>query len=101
MPQWGVCICIIQRGVLLPLPFPTPQWRNYIRYAVRQKRADTKRALKSILFNGGCSTSRDESFAKIEADYADQLNKKSRIKPARQAKRAYHKKLKRKFLVKA
>ncbi|KAL0449764.1 UNVERIFIED_CONTAM: hypothetical protein Slati_1532800 [Sesamum latifolium] len=37
-----------------------------------------------------------ESFAKIEADYADQLNKKSRIKSARQAKRASHKKLKRK-----
>ncbi|KAK4393831.1 hypothetical protein Sango_1853900 [Sesamum angolense] len=70
--------------------------KNYIRYAVRQKRADTKRALKSIFFNGGCSTSRDESFAKIEADYADQLNKKSRIKSARQAKRTYHKKLKRK-----
>ncbi|KAI3451475.1 hypothetical protein Pfo_008140 [Paulownia fortunei] len=70
--------------------------KNYIRYAVRQKRADTKKALKGILFNGGCSTSRAESFPKIEADYAEHLNKKSRIKPARQAKRAYHKKLKRK-----
>ncbi|PIN11573.1 hypothetical protein CDL12_15831 [Handroanthus impetiginosus] len=70
--------------------------KNYIRYAVRQKRADTKKALKSILFNGGCSASKPESFSKIEADYADKLNKKSRIKPARQAKRAHHKKLKRK-----
>ncbi|KAK6125619.1 hypothetical protein DH2020_040640 [Rehmannia glutinosa] len=68
--------------------------KNYIRYAVRQKRADTKKALKNILFKGGCSTSKAESFPNIEADYAVQLNKRSRIKPARQAKRANHKKSK-------
>ncbi|KAL7102166.1 hypothetical protein ACP275_08G102200 [Erythranthe tilingii] len=70
--------------------------KNYIRYAVRQKRSDAKKALKHILFNGGCSTSTAESFPRIKADYEDLLNKKSRIKPARQAKRAYHKKMKRK-----
>ncbi|GFP97752.1 hypothetical protein PHJA_001919300 [Phtheirospermum japonicum] len=37
-----------------------------------------------------------KSFPRIEADYAEQLNKKSRIKPARRAKRDQHKKLKRK-----
>ncbi|XP_073126624.1 uncharacterized protein [Henckelia pumila] len=71
--------------------------KNCIRYEVQQKRADTKKALKNLLFNGGCSiTEPEKSFSKIEADYGDQLNKKSRIKPARQARRAYHKKMKRK-----
>ncbi|XP_073148801.1 uncharacterized protein [Henckelia pumila] len=64
------------------------QSKNCIRYAVRQKRADTKKALKNLLFNGGCSITKPEkSFSKIEADYGDQLNKKSRIKPAHQARR--------------
>ncbi|KAL6506015.1 hypothetical protein OROHE_022734 [Orobanche hederae] len=71
------------------------QSMNYIRYTVRQKRADTKKALKSILFKGWRSTSRAESFLEIEADFAEQLNKKSRKKPACQAKRDNHKKLKR------
>ncbi|XP_075482308.1 uncharacterized protein LOC142522670 isoform X1 [Primulina tabacum] len=71
--------------------------KNCIRYAVRQKRADTKKALKNLLFNGGCSITKPEKyFSKIEEDYRDQLNKKPRIKPARQAQRAYHKKMKRK-----
>ncbi|KAG8383760.1 hypothetical protein BUALT_Bualt04G0047300 [Buddleja alternifolia] len=68
--------------------------KDYIRYEVRQKRADTKKALKNIVFNGGFSKSRAESFPKIEADYTDQLNKKSRISPDRQAKRVHYKKLK-------
>ncbi|XP_073060680.1 uncharacterized protein [Primulina eburnea] len=71
--------------------------KDYISYAVRQKRADTKKALKNLLFNGGCSTSKPEKpFSKIEADYGDRLNKKSRIRPACQARRAHHKKIKRK-----
>ncbi|KAL3632011.1 hypothetical protein CASFOL_024995 [Castilleja foliolosa] len=73
------------------------QSKNYIRYEVRQKRSESKKALKSILFKGGCSTLKGESFPNIEADYASQLNKKSRIKPARRAnKRDQHKKSKRK-----
>ncbi|XP_051126972.1 uncharacterized protein LOC127248590 [Andrographis paniculata] len=67
--------------------------KTYVRYVVRQKRADTKKALKSILYNGGCSASKTESFSRIEADFADQLNKKSRAKSARQAKKACQKKL--------
>ncbi|KAK6150712.1 hypothetical protein DH2020_015644 [Rehmannia glutinosa] len=77
------------------------KWRNKFDSDFRgdqssKKRADTKKALKNILFKGGCSTSKAESFPNIEADYAVQLNKRSRIKPARQAKRANHKKSKRK-----
>ncbi|CAA2978760.1 Hypothetical predicted protein [Olea europaea subsp. europaea] len=72
--------------------------QNYIRYAVRQKRADAKKALKNLIFNGGCSKSTaEETFHHIEAECEDQYNKKSRIKPARQARRAYHKKIKRKL----
>ncbi|KZV22543.1 Chaperone DnaJ-domain superfamily protein [Dorcoceras hygrometricum] len=71
--------------------------KNCIRYAVRQKRADTKKALKNLLFNCGCPTTRPEiSFSKIEADYGDQLDHKSGKKPVRQARRACHKKMKRK-----
>ncbi|KAL8538346.1 hypothetical protein ACS0TY_000365 [Phlomoides rotata] len=61
----------------------------------REQRADAKKALKRILFSGGCSTSRDQSFSKIEADYTDRLNKRSRIKRPHQSKKVYHKKLKR------
>ncbi|KAL9158881.1 hypothetical protein ABFS82_08G097500 [Erythranthe guttata] len=68
--------------------------KNHIRFAVREKRSDTKRALNTILSNGGCSTSTAESFPRIGDDYTDQLNKKSRI--IGQARRAYHKKMKRK-----
>ncbi|XP_022894164.1 uncharacterized protein LOC111408663 isoform X4 [Olea europaea var. sylvestris] len=64
---------------------------------VRQKRADAKKALKNLIFNGGCSKSTAETFHHIEAECEDQYNKKSRIKPARQARRAYHKKIKRKL----
>ncbi|XP_057764413.1 uncharacterized protein LOC130985446 [Salvia miltiorrhiza] len=67
--------------------------KTYIRYTVRQKRPDTtKKALKDILYNGGCSTSRHEGAA----GYADRLNKKSRIKAAHHSKRAAQRKLKRK-----
>ncbi|XP_047955948.1 uncharacterized protein LOC125201753 [Salvia hispanica] len=65
--------------------------KAYIKYTVRQKRADTKKALKDILCNGDYSTSRNE----IATGYADQLNKKSRIKPVHHSKRASHKKSKR------
>ncbi|KAL1537828.1 hypothetical protein AAHA92_30306 [Salvia divinorum] len=69
------------------------QSKTYIRYTVRQKRPNTtKKALKSILDNGGCSTSRHE----VAGDYADRLNKKSRIKAAHHSKRAAQRKLKRK-----
>ncbi|KAL3827739.1 hypothetical protein ACJIZ3_016541 [Penstemon smallii] len=72
-----------------------PPSKDYIRYSVREKRANTKKALKNLLFNGGSSTSRfEDSFSKIEADYSDRMNKKSRMKPARQAKKAHHKKMK-------
>ncbi|KAL1542228.1 hypothetical protein AAHA92_26352 [Salvia divinorum] len=72
------------------------KWKNkfanaYVKYTVRQKRADTKKALKDILCNGDYSTSRNE----IATGYADQLNKKSRIKPVHHSKRASHKKSKR------
>ncbi|XP_042018122.1 uncharacterized protein LOC121765902 [Salvia splendens] len=65
--------------------------KAYIKYTVRQKRADTNKALKDILCNGDYSTSRNE----IATGYADQLNKKSRIKPVHRSKRASHKKSKR------
>ncbi|KAH6773656.1 hypothetical protein C2S51_012060, partial [Perilla frutescens var. frutescens] len=65
-----------------------------IRFTVREKRAEAKRDLKSILYSGGCSTSRHE----IAGGYADQLNKKSRMRPAHHSKRAANKKSKRKHL---
>ncbi|XP_047973204.1 uncharacterized protein LOC125215721 [Salvia hispanica] len=69
------------------------QSKTYIRYTVRQKRPNTtKKDLKSILYNGGCSTSRYQ----VAGDYADRLNKKSRIKAAHHSKRAAQRKLKRK-----
>ncbi|KAH6822606.1 Chaperone DnaJ-domain superfamily protein [Perilla frutescens var. hirtella] len=62
-----------------------------IRFTVREKRAEAKNDLKSILYSGGCLTSRHE----IAGGYADQLNKKSRMRPAHHSKRAANKKSKR------
>lgn len=63
-----------------------------IRFTVREKRPESKKDLRGILYNGMCSTSRHE----IAGGYADQLNKKSRMRPAHHSKRAANKKLKRK-----
>lgn len=62
------------------LPFPSPYVREL-----------------KLLVNAICSFVFVLTFSKGAGDYADQLNKKSRIKAAHHSKRAAQRKLKRKF----
>ncbi|KAI8540682.1 hypothetical protein RHMOL_Rhmol08G0005000 [Rhododendron molle] len=82
--------------------------KNHIKYEIRQKRADAKRALKDLLFNSGASKFTAENyFSRVEettswntehADHSDSSEKKSRSKSsARHASKAQAKRMKRKF----
>ncbi|XVE83291.1 hypothetical protein DITRI_Ditri16bG0076400 [Diplodiscus trichospermus] len=73
--------------------------KNYVRYAVRQKRADTKRALKDLLFSSGSSniSFQDEDpiwkFAGTEGRDSDGCDKKQRARfSGRHAGKPSHKK---------
>ncbi|GMH23984.1 hypothetical protein Nepgr_025827 [Nepenthes gracilis] len=84
--------------------------KNYIRYAIRQKRADAKKALKDLLFNGGAfgSAFQDEdrtwkmggtnsSDAEV-GDDSESSTKKCRSKSySRRDQKAHKNKMKRKF----
>ncbi|KAE9466110.1 hypothetical protein C3L33_01958, partial [Rhododendron williamsianum] len=82
--------------------------KNHIKYEIRQKRADAKRALKDLLFNSGASKITAENYSsRVEettswntehADHSDSSEKKSRSKSsARRASKAQAKRMKRKF----
>lgn len=82
--------------------------KNHIKYEIRQKRADAKRALKDLLFNSGASKITAENYSsRVEettswntehADHFDSSEKKSRSKfSARHASKAQAKRMKRKF----
>lgn len=82
--------------------------KNHVRYEIRQKRADTKRALKDLLLNSGASKIKAENlFSRMDettswnterADHSDSSDKKSRPKSsARRASKAQNKRMKRKF----
>ncbi|XP_027077576.1 uncharacterized protein LOC113777489 isoform X1 [Coffea eugenioides] len=79
--------------------------KDYIKYKIRQKRADTKKALKSLLFNSGASSSVfEETFAETDTtwdvDEEEPLDKKDQSKSshaARRAARAHHRRMKRKL----
>ncbi|EOX92389.1 hypothetical protein QUC31_003611 [Theobroma cacao] len=78
--------------------------KTYVRYAVRQKRADAKRALKDLLFNTGSSniSFQDDDpiwkFDGTEGQDSDGSNKKWRSRfPGRRAGKSNHKKIKRRF----
>ncbi|XP_058180477.1 uncharacterized protein LOC131298975 isoform X2 [Rhododendron vialii] len=86
-------------------PQPT---KNHIKYEIRQKRADAKRALKDLLFNSGAPKITAENYSsRVEettswntehADHSDSSEKKSRSKSsARRASKAQAKRMKRKF----
>lgn len=79
--------------------------KDYIKYKIRQKRADTKKALRNLLFNSGASSFVfEETFAKTDTtwdvDEEEPLDKKDRSKSshaARRAARAHHRRMKRKL----
>ncbi|XWS44784.1 hypothetical protein CRYUN_Cryun15aG0078100 [Craigia yunnanensis] len=78
--------------------------KNYVRYAVRKKRADTKRALKDLLFNSGSSniSFQDEDpiwkFDGTEGRDSDGSDKMWRTRfSGRHAGKSNHKKIKRRF----
>lgn len=77
--------------------------KNYVRYATRQKRADTKKALKDILYKCGAtkiSLEDADSRWKLgkKEDKSDNSNKKHKSKYwARHADKSHQKKTKRKF----
>ncbi|KAL3527955.1 hypothetical protein ACH5RR_012611 [Cinchona calisaya] len=81
------------------------QSKDYIKYKTRQKRADTKKALKNLLFNSGSSNIIfEETFAETntawDLDEEDPFDMKDQSKSshaARRAARAHHKRMKRKF----
>ncbi|BBH05521.1 Chaperone DnaJ-domain superfamily protein [Prunus dulcis] len=69
--------------------------KNYIRYATRQKRADTKKALKNLLFNSGSSKN---FFQNIQNENdSGSSPQKHRSRSSRHAEKSHHKKTKRKF----
>ncbi|KAJ4843613.1 hypothetical protein Tsubulata_025432 [Turnera subulata] len=68
--------------------------KTHARYSVRQKRADTKRALKDLLFKSGCSKD-DSRLWSFEADHSAGSEKKMK-KSAQRAKKPHHEKIKRK-----
>ncbi|CAL5323600.1 unnamed protein product [Camellia sinensis] len=80
---------------------------NHIRYEIRQKRADAKRALKDLLFNSGSSKiTFQDHFPKLDgttswntehADHSDISGKRSRSNTStRHSSKAQHKRMKRK-----
>ncbi|XP_039002861.1 uncharacterized protein LOC120129426 [Hibiscus syriacus] len=78
--------------------------KNYIRYTVHQKRADTKAALKHLLHNSGCSkvSFQDEvqkwKFEGTEGQDSDGSDKKRRSRfSGRHVQKSNHKKVKRKL----
>ncbi|XVF58713.1 hypothetical protein PTKIN_Ptkin07bG0088200 [Pterospermum kingtungense] len=78
--------------------------KNYVRYAVRQKRADTKRALNDLLFNCGSSniSFQDEDpiwkFDGTEGRDSDGSDKKQRTRfSGRHPGKSNHKKVKRRY----
>lgn len=77
--------------------------KNYIRFATRQKRADTKRALKGLLFNDRFQdyfpNMKGKSCLKGDsADHSDSSKKKSCTKSSiRHANKAQRKRIKRKL----
>ncbi|CAL9000836.1 unnamed protein product [Prunus brigantina] len=69
--------------------------KNYIRYATRQKRADTKKALKNLLFNSGSSKN---FFQNIQNENdSGSSPQKHRSRSSRHAEKSHHKKTKREF----
>ncbi|XP_009587886.1 uncharacterized protein [Nicotiana tomentosiformis] len=60
--------------------------KNYIRYATRQKRADSKKALKNLLFYGASESSFENESSAIndrwDVDRDDRSEKKSQFKSA-------------------
>lgn len=76
--------------------------KNYIRFETRQKRADTKRALKGLLFNDTFQdyfpNMKGKNCANENADHSDSSKKKSRTKSSsRNANKAQYKRIKRKL----
>ncbi|KAJ9177726.1 hypothetical protein P3X46_012915 [Hevea brasiliensis] len=75
--------------------------KNYVRYAVRQKRADAKRALKDLLFNNGSSKPSfkdEESLWACDPEHSHGTGKKRQVKSsARHRGKSHAKKMKRKF----
>ncbi|GMP25477.1 hypothetical protein CsSME_00002328 [Camellia sinensis var. sinensis] len=81
--------------------------KNHIRYEIRQKRADAKRALKDLLFSSGSSKiTFQDHFPKLDgttswntehADHSDISGKRSRSNTStRHSSKAQHKRMKRK-----
>ncbi|KAK6922868.1 hypothetical protein RJ641_011172 [Dillenia turbinata] len=86
-------------------------YKNYAKYATRQKRADTKKALKDLLLNYGASRASlqdenttfrvkaEESWDDEESDFSDGCNKKYKAKSSsRRSKKAQFSRNKRKFM---
>lgn len=84
--------------------------KNHIRYATRQKRADSKKALKDLLHNYGtsrfslqdeepiCKIGRASNWDSEQEDLSDSSDKKARSKgPSRRAGKVHYKRLRRKL----
>ncbi|XP_015576652.1 uncharacterized protein LOC8275126 [Ricinus communis] len=75
--------------------------KNYIRYAVRQKRADAKRALKDLLFKSGATKASfqdEEPIWSFDPEQPKGTDKKRQPKSsARNSRKFNHNKMKRKF----
>ncbi|KAJ8769533.1 hypothetical protein K2173_005136 [Erythroxylum novogranatense] len=75
--------------------------KNYMRYAVRQKRADAKRALRKLIFNGGSSRTSfwdDEQVWTFDTEYPFNSNSKRQAKcSAQDSGKTHPKKKKSKF----
>lgn len=76
--------------------------KKYIRFATREKRADTKRALKGLLFNDRFQdylpNTKGKSCLNEEDDHSDSLKKESRtMSSSRHANKAQRKRIKRKL----
>ncbi|CAL5364892.1 unnamed protein product [Camellia sinensis] len=98
--RWVVLVAEKKKHLLLKKP-------NHIRYEIRQKRADAKRALKDLLFSSGSSKiTFQDHFPKLDgttswntehADHSDISGKRSRSNTStRHSSKAQHKRMKRK-----